>query len=736
MALRATVADPSLYVRYVLKTENENLLFTPQDMATPAASKLWPELLKCKDQDVSRWSRMMRESLDKPFDQIPKFVLDPFSRLRELVAVRDWAGIADETARLTRAGKKIPADLVAASDPVGSLRELCTVTRKDYPRIAGEADALIRSGKPIPNELRAITDDARKRVACFDAVQNALEAKNPRAVRTAFQKALLDGWVERRLIADAEAAILQVEVLDKLKAAVNAPADGRTLVKLWTADGFKVAGIPEADDYGRAAEEWSKKIAAADAFIKLAGIPGVAEQGLATAWKNVTAAGLHPTLIRPEHRARGEKALRWAPVMEQLRAVPRTDNYQTDMAVTAAWKRETDIASCGEAAEFAERVTAAKIRLGKVNELKRLVEAADAGSGSEEAIVKAAMLLPSRYTHPFESRVLLGKDSIEKLSALKAAVEEQPPSDRRIAAAVDQLRATNVEFLARLDKIDPKLAEEAAAASRRRKALNDFAEIDRKYQHPDDQDRKWQALWGKYKELLHKRRDTEELRERLTLAVKRTAAWNDLLKALEAREMFKLKELYDKHAKMLRDYPPLIQAQDELNELLSKADRVIEIQNKVSSRDGVFSEDDLQFLRDNHAAFGPKMKDAIVARIVSRLKTDAKLVAGYPPIRVMQNGRAPLVTASWAWAGYGLVSHCLVAVDQRKHLTNPSEVDPFSLLRCRVEDHTREGGGKRVIPPPGARQMYVTVWAVVELGWTTVYGPPLHLGPVPIGSQW
>jgi hypothetical protein len=31
--------------------------------------------------------------------------------------------------------------------------------------------------------------------------------------------------------------------------------------------------------------------------------------------------------------------------------------------------------------------------------------------------------------------------------------------------------------------------------------------------------------------------------------------------------------------------------------------------------------------------------------------------------------------------------------------------------------------------------MYVTVWAVVELGWTTVYGPPLHLGPVETGRS-
>src|SRR5204863_449060 len=45
VALRAVAADPKLYVEYVLKTDNENLLFTPHDMTVPATSKLWPALM-------------------------------------------------------------------------------------------------------------------------------------------------------------------------------------------------------------------------------------------------------------------------------------------------------------------------------------------------------------------------------------------------------------------------------------------------------------------------------------------------------------------------------------------------------------------------------------------------------------------------------------------------------------------------------------------------------------------
>jgi hypothetical protein len=737
IALRAIAADPTLYVRFVTRTENENLLFTPPDMAYPATSKLWPELVKCKDPDVREWSRMMRESLEKPFAQIPPFALDPFDRLRKLVvaAPRDWTGIATETDRLRKAGKTIPADLVAAADPVGRLREVCSAAAKDFPLIASEADSLVKSGKPIPSDLKAITDDARKRVSCRDAVRYALDARNPRGAKAAFQKSLLEGWADRRLIAEAEAAIAQVEVLEKFRAAFLSPGDGRALARLWKTDGFNVAGIDEAVEYGTAAVEWAKKIEAADAFLKLYGIAGAAEQGLAAAWKQVSAVGLHPTLIRPEHSSRGEKAVRWAPVVEQLRAIPPGDSYENDLSLDEAWKPGLDIESCREATVFAERVKTAKARLLKVYELKRAIDAADGGTGSEEAIVKAAAQLPGRYSHPYSSRVILGDASIKKLSALRAAVEEQPPSDRRIAAAVDELRATNLELLGRLDKVDPALAAEAASAGRRRKALNEFAAIDGKYDKIDKQDYKWQALWNKYKELLHKRRDTEELRERLSLAVMRTKAWRELARALDDSDMFKLKQLHQKHGKLFRNYRPMAERQAELTELLDKADRVLAIQGKLTKRESSLSEDDLRFLRENHNAFGARAKEVIVARIKSRLKSDAKLVAGTPPIRVIPNGRLPAITASWTWAGHGLVSHCMVAVDNSRHVSNPAEVEQYSLLRCRVEDHIREGGGKRLVPLPGAQEMYVTVWAVVDLGWTTVYGPPLHMGPVTIGEH-
>jgi hypothetical protein len=426
---------------------------------------------------------------------------------------------------------------------------------------------------------------------------------------------------------------------------------------------------------------------------------------------------------------RGELAAKRAPVLAALAAVPPAASYKNDTALLEAWGDGSALVGCKEADGYVTRVKVARDRTEKVAKLQQAIEAADHGSGSELAVVEASRLLAG-YDHPYVDRVKLGAKSVEVLASLKAAVEENPPSDRAIAAAVDVLRATNVELLARLDKIDKSLAAEATAAGRRRKALNEFAEFDKKYEHPDKQDRKWLAAWVKHKEFLHGRRDTEELRERLTLAKERMQACEKILKALDAREMFRLRDLNEKYGEKLRKYRPLLERKSELDALLAKADRVIGIQKKLETPDAILLEDDLNFLRENHTAFRTADKEAIVKRVHHKLTTDARLVPGRQPIRVVPAGRSGVaITAYWAWSGHGLVSHCMVAVDKHRHLENPTEAEQYSLLKCLLTDHTREGGGKRLALPVGASKVFVTVWAVVDLGWTTIYGPPLHLGP-------
>lgn len=75
LSLRAIAAQPQLYQDHVLDSNNDNLLFRSKDIFDPNNSVLWPKLLASPDEEVRHWAGKIRESLDRPFDDIPLFML-------------------------------------------------------------------------------------------------------------------------------------------------------------------------------------------------------------------------------------------------------------------------------------------------------------------------------------------------------------------------------------------------------------------------------------------------------------------------------------------------------------------------------------------------------------------------------------------------------------------------------------------------------------------------------------
>jgi hypothetical protein len=317
------------------------------------------------------------------------------------------------------------------------------------------------------------------------------------------------------------------------------------------------------------------------------------------------------------------------------------------------------------------------------------------------------------------------------MSAIQNALAVPDPSDRKVANAFDILKQRNPKLAARLSKVNPELHKEVEACVSRRKLLDTFAKIDREESRIDKQDKKWLALWVEHGKQLNHRSDREELRDRLTLARDRLTKWREIAEALKARDMFTLRKRFHAYRDTLAKYPPLQDRMSEIQALLAKADRVIAIRDKIADSQTLAAED-MQFLRENHNAFDAETKATIESQVRARLAGDAKLVPAYPAYTITGK-RGGLVKACWSWSGHGLISHCVVAVDGRRFLNDPNEADPYSRLTCLAENHQREGGGVTLVPPSGAAQAYVCIWPVVELGWKSITGPPLAIGPVTLG---
>jgi len=678
IALRASAAAPGLYDRFVTRTENENLLFSPEDLQNPASSELWPVLTAFPhDPDVAGWAKELRASLDKPFSSIPPFALDPTAGLR---AAKEWGAVAAEADRLERAGKPVPADLAA--------------------RVA----------------------EARKRVAVRDRVQAAVLKNDPRAVVAAYDPTALAGWPEAAPLRDAaDRARLQVTQLDALKAAAAAPGDGRALVAAWDRAAAALAGVPEADGYKRAADGWRGRIRAADDF-RRADTATATEQAVADAWQAVVKAGPpHPSLT-PADRVRGEEAGRRAAALNQLRKLPTGVSEAADRALTAAWAA-VKLDGCREAKPFADRVPGAAARLKAVEAVGRAVQAADRG-GSEEAVKAAAAALPAGYDHAHSDRVRVAVDAVKYDGELRRLLAESPQSDLKIAAAWTALKTTRpiAATVAPRDTID-----RCDLAVRRTAALRELGVIDKSDKSVERQDHRWYEGWKRHQSTLTGCDDAGWAKARATLAYRRLKMWSELSKALETEDLSVVRKLAAEPD--LAGYPPLVRCKGKLDELVRRGAQVEAILQKLRGGGAPLAATDLAFLRDHADLFGPESRARVVKEVEQRLQTRARLAPGRPPHEPYQPGpaTAPLLMVRWDWAEQGLVSSCKLAFDPARHLTTPDQAGPYATSEVRPEDFKRNGGGA-YLPWPG--KLYVTVWPMVQLGWTELVGPPLHVGPV------
>src|SRR5262249_21946983 len=76
LGLRAVAADPALYRRQPSAGPNPGLLFAERDLARPAGSAVWNDLVVSPDPEVRRSADRLRGVLDKPSDQVPPFAPD------------------------------------------------------------------------------------------------------------------------------------------------------------------------------------------------------------------------------------------------------------------------------------------------------------------------------------------------------------------------------------------------------------------------------------------------------------------------------------------------------------------------------------------------------------------------------------------------------------------------------------------------------------------------------------
>jgi hypothetical protein len=374
IALRALAAAPGLWRRYVDEAANDNLLFLPEDVEDPdRPGNLWDELRRSPDPDVVAWARALRESLDRPFDAVPPFEMDPLRPLRVACAAapRDWREIARLAAGAPGTGP-LPPDLAAAS---AEARQLC-------------------------------------------ALEASLTVADPRGVAAALAAGGAPDWPEGRdLVERAREAARRVADLDRLLAEMKATRDGRRLVRLWDELGPGLADVTEAGPIARVVASWRRRLEACAALAAAIAAEPQSESAIARAWDALRAAGGHPDALAWQPRA--HVARQRAPALEEVRRiVAQPADEDGDRRLCQAWD-EGGLGRCPEAEPLRPRVEEARPRVALLDELRRLVER----GGTEEQIAGRAATFPDGYGYRLRPRAESAKQRAAAFAALRAAVE-------------------------------------------------------------------------------------------------------------------------------------------------------------------------------------------------------------------------------------------------------------------------------------------------------------------------
>ena len=673
VSLRAIAADPGLHDKYKKRPNDaephENLLFVVDDLHADNAklAPIWADLKRSPDPEVRDWASNLWECLDKPFEQIPPFVMDPHRPLRAAVAIRpyDW----DQIARLSKSLTRIPKD-------------------------CEEAVAA-----------------ARKRVDCRDRLKEALDKGDTKAIATLYDPKLLDDWDAcKDLIRRARQAGKHQKQLAEVAEAARNLGDGRAFIRLWNEVSATLAGVADARRYEKLADEWGARIRVSESYLAILS-RGAAERQIADAWKNVEAhAPPHPD-ISPLQQDRGRLALRRVTLLGRIGGIT-TINEESDKQLKALWTADLfDGCTDDAVTTIRKRVADALQRLEALNELKARIATADR-DGDEATLIAAASRLPADYADaPTKARIALARDRHSLGLELQNAVASE--SDRAIKTVWHKAKKKlSAQQLA-------TYKQRCELAERRCQLLDELEAVDPNAP-ADVQDEAWESTWKQ--ELLDECTDAQPLRARYELAVRRRKAWRELSVALQRGQPG---EVRVKAAdKVLAGYPPMRKKEALIAEFIRKADDVDRILAKLEQpTNGMpLSEADLAVLRTSPELFGADARSRIEAMIAQRLRTSLKLTPIDEGYEI--EGDHECIKLQWSWPDFALISNCYVDVNEGRHAKSPT---PKRLI-CSVDDHRRAVGGMRVFPTKG--ETCVTIWPVVNLGWKELLGQPLFIGPI------
>jgi hypothetical protein len=680
VALRALAAAPHLWITYVDQQDYDRILFRDEDFRTPAASGLYRDLLQSPDEQVRDLTHYLFELTRFPLEDVPPVdeVLLWCESVENLVAACEW----DKVVRLVE--RMGPGEHIAA-------------------------------------EMQPFVAEARRRVECRQAIEDALEKGDEQRIEQWFNTGLLHNYPAAEHLLEPASHAAQVQSLLRiLKSARHLQAWGK-LKTTWLENQHLLQGRVSTRDFQCEVQ----KLLAVDRLRELLAASPPDCPAVLDAWQQLQQLGGHPLgePLKAAVEALANQHRQWKSLEELMREAPASPNLAFDKKLAAAASAET-VRGLDPSLTAVREYLAAQRRLKLV---RRVHELEKKGTVESETFIAGVMKhLPKDYHEGLAKRALQAARRVKVYRVLEEAIASSA-SEREIVEAWKKLGEVRGRVLA-----PGEVQKRVELAVARLPLLRALKEIPRRLD-VEQQRKLVQEVWN------------PELLDDCPAA----APWRDLYEGVRsARQM--LECLVQAVAEENLDEAERLLQQPEFERMELPADVSIalhELRNKsqqiaAANRQAIVN----TLLEHDRSAFVARFDADGVADICRQFRHHQPVIRQWveadilpadriglavPPDAAVTRDEDNQLHVRWMWPPANVSNECrLVISSTPPHRHSLPEDVP--ALHCAVlrRDQWDEQAGYVVPADPQWEGCRIFVWAVVELGFQTFFSEPFEVGTI------
>ena len=678
VALRALAANPMFWTAYVEGPEYDKLLLKAEDFENSVDSRLIRDLMRSPDTMVRELTEQLLEAYHGGIDQVPSLdtLVDPFSRVEELLGLRDW----DTVIELLQHSKK-------ADD--------------------------------APDHLQGPIREAYDRVSCRRELAVAVEAGNEVEMQRLYLPGLLDDYPAAQELVDV--AKTAGDVIPVLKQLGDSYENGawREFVLTWDQNRSLLEGRKSAEQYVEEVQRWRARNEAYQNVLLLLNAPAPSASELQRAWGKLIDVGGHPAADRLEGRV--QNLLKRDRVWQIVAAISDDLAEETDQELISAWDDEV-LQGFGPAEEQRYRFEEARSRLTALARLRALTTEyfSHFTFEGEREIVAASGALPEEYQHGHTQRVQQAERRISAMATLQSAMDRDGP-EAEIAIGWKKLIHVGGE-----DMLSDRDRPRIDLAQRRLPLLKNLMKISEGLPL-DQQDARVIEVW--VEDDLRDCGEAGPWRRMFDSAVQRRTVLGRLEQALEARDDHQTTTLATDP--ILVGYPlpstwigPMQLAKQRMRE-------TEELVTALEQGDG----ERLSSAFD--VAMFAKFAEVLEPYQDQLFNLTAEYVRPLDRIGLRTAFRSGLVKISrdkfrlrWAWPKSRFSNECIVTLSPQQPSPNQSPETVRCDTQVRIDRRAWDlASGSHLLEIDEAwGGDFVAVWSVIDLGFAVLYSEPLLLG--------